>query len=229
MGHVCLHRQDTPLALLYREAIYYVVVHSWRGPAGQTRGARAASITSEGDIFLGRPSCSIAKRRFEKENGVMKIKIPMGLLLAAVACLALGSVPAFAQSSQAAGKLKVHVSPKQAYVFVDGKAIRDGSQTIELTAGSHSVGVDNYGYTPQMKNVDITAGKTTDLDVTLQPSGDQVNAPFGDIELKKGTTRARRCCSMARRPRILWATSMNSDNNFLCAPVAAREAGATIR
>ena len=101
-----------------------------------------------------------------------------------MALLALGSVPAFAQSGQATGKLKVHVSPKQAYVFVDGKAIRDGSQTIELSAGSHTVGVDNYGYTPQTKNVDITAGKTTDLDVTLQASGDKVNGPFGDIELK---------------------------------------------
>ncbi len=114
----------------------------------------------------------------------MKIKIPLGFPLAAVALLALGIVPAFAQSSQANGKLKIHVSPKQAYVFVDGKAIRDGSQTIDLGAGSHIVGVDNYGYTPQTKNVDITAGKTTDLDVTLQASGDKVSGPFGDIELK---------------------------------------------
>jgi len=26
--------------------------------------------------------------------------------------------------------MKIHVEPKQAYVFVDGKAVRDGSQTI---------------------------------------------------------------------------------------------------
>jgi len=114
----------------------------------------------------------------------MKINPPLRFPLAVFALLALGMVPSFAQSSPASGKLKVHVSPKQAYVFVDGKAIRDGSQTIELSAGSHSVGVDNYGYTPQTKNVDITAGKTTDLDVTLQASGDKVSGPFGDIELK---------------------------------------------
>ena len=98
--------------------------------------------------------------------------------------MAPGIGPAFAQSGQANGKVKVHVSPKQAYVFVDGKAIRDGSQTIELSAGSHTIGVDNYGYIPQTKNVDITAGKTTSLDVTLQASGDKVSGPFGDIELK---------------------------------------------
>jgi len=114
----------------------------------------------------------------------MKIKIPLWFPLAAAALLALGAAPAFAQSGPAAGKLKIHISPKQAYVFVDGKAIRDGSQTIALSAGSHAVGVDNYGYTPQTKNVDITAGKTTDLDVSLQASGDKVSGPFGDIELK---------------------------------------------
>ena len=129
----------------------------------------------------------------------MKIKIPLRFPLAGLALLAMGITPSFAQSGTATGKLKIHVSPKQAYVFVDGKAIRDGSQTIELSAGSHSVGVDNYGYTPQTKNVDITAGKMTALDVVLQASGDKVNGPFGDIELKghpraavllNGTTQA---------------------------------------
>lgn len=114
----------------------------------------------------------------------MKFRIPLGVLLAAAAFLAVGAVPASAQSAQATGKLKIHVSPKQAYVFVDGKAIRDGSQTLELAAGSHSIGVDNYGYTPQSKDVQITSGKTTDLDVTLTASGDKVSGPFGDIEFK---------------------------------------------
>src|SRR4029077_1003578 len=129
----------------------------------------------------------------------MKIKIPLRFPLAGLALLAMGITPSFAQSGTATGKLKIHVSPKKAYVFGDGKAIRDGSQTIQLGAGSHSVGVDNYGYTPQTKNVDITAGKTTALDVVLQASGDKVNGPFGDIELKghpraavllNGTTQA---------------------------------------
>jgi hypothetical protein len=119
MDHVCPHRQDTPL-LFYIVKRYNLSIAP-RAGRRTTCEAREASIISEGDRFLERPSCSTAKRRFEKENGVMKIKIPMGLLLAAVALLALGSVPAFAQTSQATGKLKVHVSPKQAYVFVDGK------------------------------------------------------------------------------------------------------------
>ncbi|MGB8495768.1 MAG: OmpA family protein [Candidatus Acidiferrum sp.] len=93
-------------------------------------------------------------------------------------------VPVFAQSSQETGKLKIHVDPKQAYVFVDGKAIRDGSQTIELPAGEHKVGVYNYGYLPQTKDVHVGTGETTDLQVALQSSGDLVAGPFADIEFK---------------------------------------------
>ena len=143
----------------------------------------------------------------------MKIKIPLRFPLAALALLALGITPAFAQSGQTNGKLKIHVSPKQAYVFVDGKAIRDGSQTIELSAGSHSVGVDNYGYTPQTKTVDITAGKTTDLDVSLQASGDKVSGPFGDIELK-GHPRAAVLLNGTTQSYFVGHVD-EFDNNFL--------------
>jgi hypothetical protein len=95
----------------------------------------------------------------------------------------LVSLPAFA-GKDVMGKLKIHVSPKQAYVFVDGKAIRDGSQTIVLTPGSHEVSVHNYGYTSNTRQVHIDPNTTTDITVALQPSGDKVPGPFGDIEFK---------------------------------------------
>ncbi|MGH9713094.1 MAG: OmpA family protein [Candidatus Acidiferrales bacterium] len=98
-------------------------------------------------------------------------------------------LPASALGNQETGKLKIHVSPKQAYVFVDGKAIRDGSQTIDLSAGMHEVGVDNYGFIPKTQVVHIGAGETTDLAVVLQSSGDVVAGPFGEIEFK-GDPRA---------------------------------------
>ena len=68
-------------------------------------------------------------------------------------CLALlaGIASAAAQNQTQSGKLKIKVSPKQSYVFVDGNAIRDGSQTIQLNAGKHTIGVHNYGYLPRMK------------------------------------------------------------------------------
>lgn len=96
----------------------------------------------------------------------------------------LTALPLFAQSSEGTGRLKVHVSPKQAYVFIDGKAIRDGSQTIKLAAGPHELSVRNYGYIPYTKVVRIDAGDTTAVPVTLQRTGAEVSGPFGYIEFK---------------------------------------------
>ena len=110
-------------------------------------------------------------------------------LLALSASALLWMNPALAQSSQDSGKLKIHVEPKQAYVFVDGKAIRDGSQTIRLAPGSHTVAVRNYGFTPQTQNVQVRAQAETKLNVDLQRFGDKVSGPFADLEFK-GDPRA---------------------------------------
>src|SRR5690348_17821763 len=97
--------------------------------------------------------------------------------------------PSFAQSSSETGTLKIHVDPKQAYVFVDGKAIRDGSQSIVLASGDHKVGVYNYGFIPKIENVHVGTGERTDLSVRLQSSGDVVDGPFAYLEFK-GDPRA---------------------------------------
>jgi len=102
------------------------------------------------------------------------------MLLVLVATFLLSAGSAFAQD----GKLKVHVSPPQAYVFVDGKAIREGSHPITLPAGQHAVTVVNYGYKMQTQNVSIEAKKTTNIDVKLEPYGDKVAGPWGRIEFK---------------------------------------------
>ena len=107
----------------------------------------------------------------------------LAFLIFVAGCL-VTTLPAAAQGNNENGKLKIHVSPKQAYVFVDGKAIRDGSQTIDLAAGAHQVSVRNYGYTPNTQEVQIASGKTTDVRVALQAEGGKVSGPFGDIEFK---------------------------------------------
>jgi hypothetical protein len=116
-----------------------------------------------------------------------KIQIHLTVLVSAI--LLLATLPALAQSNPEKGRLKVQVNPKQAYVFVDGKAIRDSSQTIDLAAGTHQLSVRNYGYTPNTQTVHIGAGETTDVKVTLEATGDRVAGPFGDIEFK-GDPRA---------------------------------------
>ena len=99
--------------------------------------------------------------------------------------IALGATTGSAQD----GKLKIKVSPKQAYVFVDGNAIRDGHQSISLSPGKHTVVVVNYGYKISTQDVNIEAGKSTPLDVKLDAYGGNVSGPFGDIEFK-GDPRA---------------------------------------
>jgi hypothetical protein len=109
-------------------------------------------------------------------------------VLASFVIFSLATLSAATDSGET-GKLNIHVTPKQAYVFVDGSAIRDGSQTIRLAPGSHQVSVHNYGYTAVTQSVEIESRKTTDLNVDLQKSGDKVSGPFGDIEFK-GQPRA---------------------------------------
>jgi len=99
--------------------------------------------------------------------------------------IALGATTGSAQD----GKLKIKVSPKQAYVFVDGNAIREGNQSISLSPGKHTVVVVNYGYKISTQDVNIEAGKSTPLDVKLDAYGGNVSGPFGDVELK-GDSRA---------------------------------------
>jgi len=84
------------------------------------------------------------------------------------------------------GALRLHVNPKQAYLWVDDRAVSEASKhsSLKLGAGEHKVELANYGYKPITQTVTITAGKTTDLDVTLEKVGDKVSGPFGAIAIK---------------------------------------------
>jgi outer membrane protein OmpA-like peptidoglycan-associated protein len=113
-----------------------------------------------------------------------KFSLATGILLAA---LFAAAAPAFAQKGQA--KLKIHVSPKQAFVFVDGAALKQGSCTgiwctIWVDPGEHTVTVRNYGYAPESQKVTLEAGKVTKLDVSLKPEGGPVSGPWGRIQIK---------------------------------------------
>ena len=100
-----------------------------------------------------------------------------GIIFTLAVAFALSATASFAQD----GKLKLKVTPPQGYLFVDGKAIREGSHSIPLAAGKHTVVVVNYGYKIFSQDVTITAGKSTDLAVVLQAYGDKVPGPYGLI------------------------------------------------
>lgn len=113
------------------------------------------------------------------------MKSKFQLLPLAVSVLVLGMVTqCVAQSGD--GKVAIHVTPKQAYVFVDGRAISEASKhhRLSLSPGDHKIVLANYGYTEETRDVTINAGKTTGLDVTLQPVSSKVSGPFGAMTIE---------------------------------------------
>ncbi|MGD0545565.1 MAG: OmpA family protein [Candidatus Acidiferrales bacterium] len=110
----------------------------------------------------------------------------IGHILTLAVAIALCASAGFAQD----GKLKMKVSPPQAYVFVDGNAIRDGSYSVRLAPGKHTVVVVNYGYKISTQDVNIESGKTTNLAVTLEPYGDKVAGPWGRVYISGTDVRA---------------------------------------
>ena len=67
-------------------------------------------------------------------------------------------------------------------MFVDGKAIREGSHSIPLAAGKHTVVVVNYGYKIFAAGRHHQAGKSTPIStVKLEAYGDKVPGPYGLI------------------------------------------------
>jgi OmpA family/PEGA domain len=104
------------------------------------------------------------------------------LVLAATVLL---SSVTFAQDAKP-GKLKMSVTPKQAYTFVDGKAMGPGNRTIKLDVGSHHLIVANYGYKFVEQNVSIDSDKTVPVDIKLEPVGETVPGPRGRIQIEVG-------------------------------------------
>lgn len=113
-----------------------------------------------------------------------KFSLTAGVLLAV---LFAAAVPAFPRGNQA--KLKIHVSPKQAYIFLDGAALKQGSCaglfcTIWVDPGEHRVTVRNYGFAPQSRKVNLEVDETVKLDISLKPEGGPVPGPWGRIQIK---------------------------------------------
>jgi outer membrane protein OmpA-like peptidoglycan-associated protein len=103
--------------------------------------------------------------------------------------LFLLSVAAFAQDVKP-GKLKITVHPKQAYTFVDGKAIGPHNRKIKLDVGTHHLVVANYGYKFVERDISIDSHQTLPLDIQLEPAGADVAGPRGRIQIEVGMRRA---------------------------------------
>ena len=104
----------------------------------------------------------------------------LSVFVLSLAVLLLGATPLLAKCAH----LKLHVTPKQAYVFVDGMPVGPGSGVIWADPGEHTLAVYNYGYKPYSSKFTAESGKTTTLAVALEVIPGTVPGPWGRIELK---------------------------------------------
>lgn len=88
------------------------------------------------------------------------------------------------------GKLKISVSPKQGYTFVDSNAIGPGNHTIKLDVGTHHLVVANYGFKFAEQDVSIDSNHTVPVDIQLESTGAEVAGPRGRIQIEVGMRRA---------------------------------------
>jgi hypothetical protein len=133
----------------------------------------------------------------------------IGYVIILAAAFAMCASASFAQD----GKLKIKVTPSQAYVFVDGNAINHGSHAIKLGAGKHTVVVVNYGYKISSQDVNIDAGKTTDLNVALEAYGDKVAGPWGRVYIS-GTDTSAAVLANGKTPGYFVGHVDEFDNDF---------------
>ena len=109
--------------------------------------------------------------------------------LAAIFFIVPGITMSVAQDSHSSqsgdtGKIRVHVKPDEAYIWVDGKPMSHRNSTIKLPVGAHKVEVYNYGYKPEVQDVKVTAGEPLDVTAYLSPAGKEVSGPWGRIQVE---------------------------------------------
>ncbi len=104
----------------------------------------------------------------------------------ALASLLMWSSVAFAADA----KLRIQVEPKQAYIFLDGVPYREGSRTVTISPGNHKIGVYNYGFIPQQRDVTVEAGTITGVDFKLDPVQGEVKGPWGRIQIESAPRSA---------------------------------------
>jgi hypothetical protein len=112
-------------------------------------------------------------------------KLALRTLLAVLGTAVAFGAALYAQDSKP-GKLKIYVSPSEAYIFVDGQGEAPGSRHIKLPAGTHKLLVATYGYGFIEKDFTITPGQNTAIDITLEREGGPVSGPRGRIQIEPG-------------------------------------------
>ncbi len=73
------------------------------------------------------------------------------------------------------GTLSTRVMPPDAVILVDGEALArpegENRFSIDLAEGPHQVEVRKEGFRPYVRTIDVLAGRTFTLNVSLTPGG----------------------------------------------------------
>jgi hypothetical protein len=89
----------------------------------------------------------------------------------------------FAEKPEMA-KIRVNVSPSEAYIFIDGSPYTHRSHTLRLTPGEYTIGVYNYGFEPQVQKLTLKAGDNPEINARLNAIPAMVNGPWGRIQIE---------------------------------------------
>src|SRR5437879_4550744 len=93
-------------------------------------------------------------------------------------------VAASAMLAAQAAEVYIHVRPPEAQVFIDDKYMGNSGRTFEITPGTHTVSVYNYGFAPQSREVSLNQGEAPTLEFRLQRPGNRVSVPWGRIQIE---------------------------------------------
>lgn len=90
---------------------------------------------------------------------------------------------AFAEKPENA-KVRVNVTPSEAYIFINGQPFTHRSHTLRLDPGEYTIGVYNYGYVPQVQKVTLQPGDNPEINARLEPVPGTVTGPWGRIQIE---------------------------------------------
>ncbi|MGH9635407.1 MAG: PEGA domain-containing protein [Candidatus Angelobacter sp.] len=97
--------------------------------------------------------------------------------------IAISASTALAEKPESA-KIRVNVTPSEAYIFIDGQAYTHRSHTLRLAPGEYTIGVYNYGYTPQVQKLTLKEGDNQEINARLTPIPGMVTGPWGRIQIE---------------------------------------------
>jgi hypothetical protein len=82
-------------------------------------------------------------------------------------------------------QVPIQVKPPEAYVFLDGVAVGRDNATLTMSPGKHTIGVYNYGFVPQIKQINAKPGMNDMIQTFLEPDPrGNVSGPWGVLQIK---------------------------------------------